>query len=81
MGGTETDLLREVTLTSSVKGRRMYEPMHLQYVPIRKNVIDTVEVGISETDGTQTQFNGGETILTANFRKTADGSYNSVPAS
>ena len=69
--GRETDLLREVTISNSVKGRRLYEPLHLQYLPIRKNVFDTVEVGVSETDGTLTKFRGQTilTILTVNFRR------------
>ena len=71
VGGRETDLLREVTISNSVKGRRLYEPLHLQYLPIRKNVFDTVEVGVSETDGTLTKFRGQTilTILTVNFRR------------
>ena len=71
VSGRETDLLREVTISNSVKGRRLYEPLHLQYLPIRKNVFDTVEVGVSETDGTLTKFRGQTilTILTVNFRR------------
>ena len=71
VGGRETDLLREVTISNSVKGRRLYERLHLQYLPIRKNVFDTVEVGVSETDGTLTKFRGQTilTILTVNFRR------------
>ena len=38
VGGRETDLLREVTISTAIKGRRLYEPLHLQYLPIRKNV-------------------------------------------
>ena len=56
VGGRETDLLREVTISTAIKGRRLYEPLHLQYLPIRKNVFDTVEVGVSETDGTPTKW-------------------------
>lgn len=40
VGGTETDLLREVTINSSVKGRKLCEPKNLQYLPIRKNIFD-----------------------------------------
>lgn len=66
VGGTETDLLREVTINSSItKGRKLYEPKNLQYLPIRKNICDMVEVGVGETDGTA----GGETILTVKFRR------------
>ena len=56
VGGRETDLLREVTISTAIKGRWLYEPLHLQYLPIRKNVFDTVEVGVSETDGTLTKW-------------------------
>ena len=69
VGGRETDLLREVTISTAIKGRQLYEPLHLQYLPIRKNVFDTVEVGVSETYGTPTKFKGGQTILTVNFRR------------
>ena len=69
VGGTETDLLREVSFTNNEKGKYLFEPLHLQYLPIRKNVFDSVEVGISETDGSQVNFKDGQTILTINFRR------------
>ena len=75
VGATETDLLREVTINSSVKGRKLCELKNLQFLPIRKNIFDTVEVGISETDGTQTKFFGGETILTIKFRSRSEEEY------
>lgn len=45
VGGTETDLLREVSFNNFEKGKYLYEPLNLQYKPIRKNVFDTIEVG------------------------------------
>ena len=39
-----------------------------------KNVFDSVEVGISETDGSQVNFKDGQTILTINFRGSGSGS-------
>ena len=74
VGGTETDLLREVSLTNNEKGKYLFEPLHLQYLPIRKSVFDSVEVGISETDGSQVNFKDGQTILTINFRRSGNGS-------
>ena len=56
VGGTETDLLREVSFTNNEKGKYLFEPLHLQYLPVRKNVFDSVEVGISETNGSQVKF-------------------------
>ena len=69
VGGTETDLLREVSFTNNEKGKYLFEPLHLQHLPVRKNVFDSVEVGISETNGTQVNFKDGQTILTINFRR------------
>ena len=56
------------------EGKYLFEPLHLQYLPIQKNVFDSVEVGISETDGLQVNFKDGQTILTINFRRSGNGS-------
>ena len=56
------------------EGKYLFEPLHLQYLPIQKNVFDSVEVGISETDGLQVHFKDGQTILTINFRRSGNGS-------
>lgn len=69
VGCTETDLLKEVVINTSFKGRTQFEPRRIQYIPVRKNRFDTVEVGISETNGPQTRFDGGETILTIKFKR------------
>ena len=74
VGGTETDLLREVSFTNNEKGKYLFEPLYLQYLPIRENVFDSVQVGISETDGSQVNFKDGQTILTINFRRGSHGS-------
>ena len=36
-------------------------------------MFDTIEVGISETDGTQVEFNSGPTILKVHFRRRGGG--------
>ena len=70
VGGSETDLLREVVYKRSKDGKRVvkstFEPQNLQFIPIRKNKFDTLEIGISETDGTQTRFLNSryETVVT-----------------
>ena len=70
MGRSETDLRREVIYNGS---KSTFEPHHLQFIPIRKNKFDTLEIGISETDGTQTEFSNtkDETAVTLCFRKRA----------
>lgn len=69
VGNVETDLLRQVVFKNNQGGKYYYEPVNPQYLPIRKNVFDTVEVGISETDGSQVNFTKGPTILTVHFRR------------
>ena len=77
MGRSETDLLREVEYDGSTNGnviKNSYEPQNLQFIPVRKNMFDTVEIGISEVDGTQTEFVGNKnenTVVTLCFRKRA----------
>ena len=75
MGRSEKDLLREVEYDGSMNGNvitNSYEPQNLQFIPVRKKMFDTVEIGISEVDGTQTEFVGNKnenTVVMLCFRK------------
>ena len=76
MGRSETDLLSEVEYDRSMNGNviNSYEPQNLQFIPVRKNMFDTVEIGISEVDGTQADFVGNKNenaVVTLCFRKRA----------
>ena len=54
--------------------KNSYEPQNLQFIPVRKNMFDTIEIGISEVDGTQAEFVGNKnenTVVTLCFRKRA----------
>ena len=68
VGGSETELLREVVYKGS---KSTFEPQTLEFIPIRKNKFDTLEIGISETDGTQTEFlnSNDETVVTLCFKR------------
>ena len=68
IGGSETDLLREVVYNGS---KSTFKPCNLQFIPIRKNKFDTLEIGISETSGTQTEFLNlnDKTVLMLCFRR------------
>ena len=68
IGGSETDLLREVVYNGS---KSTFKPFNLQFIPIRKNKFDTLEIGISETSRTQTEFLNlnDETVLMLCFRR------------
>ena len=69
VGDQVTDLLREVNYQREGKGSNYFEPLHIQYIPVRKEVLDIIEVQVSETTGTLTEFGEGNTIVTLHFTK------------
>ena len=69
VGNRMTDLLREVRFKSDGLGSQYFEPIYIQYIPVRKQVLDIIEVNVAETTGELTRFGEGNTILTLHFRK------------
>ena len=69
VGNRVTDLLREVRFKSEGLGSQYFEPIHIQYIPIRKQILDIIEVNVAETTGELTRFGEGNTILTLHIRK------------
>jgi len=63
------NVLREVQYKQSGKGVFYFEPSLTQYIPVRKDVIDIVEVKVTEITEELTQFSGGDTIITLHFKK------------
>ena len=70
VGNQVTDLLREVSYKRQGKGSQYFEPLHIQYIPVRKAVLDIIETQVAETTGDLTQFGTGNTIVTLHFKKT-----------
>ena len=56
--------------SSDGKGSQYFEPLHIQYIPVRKETIDIIETQVAETTGALTQFGPGNTIITLHFKKT-----------
>ena len=69
VGNQVTDLLREVNLIRRGAGVQYFEPYHIQYIPVRKDLIDIIEVQVAETTGELTTFGDGNTIVTLHFKK------------
>ena len=70
VGGQVTDLLREVQYKRQGRGTVFLEPLHIQYIPLRNEVVDRIESKIAETDGRLVQFAGPtSTILTLHFKR------------
>ena len=70
VGNRVTDLLREVMYQRKGRGSVYFEPTHIQYIPLRKEVVDIVEINVAETNGDLTKFGPGNTIVTLHFKKT-----------
>jgi len=69
VGNQVTDLLREVNLIRRGAGVQYFEPYHIQYIPVRKDLIDIIEVQVAETTGELVTFGDGNTIVTLHFKK------------
>ena len=70
VGNQVTNLLCEVNYKREGKGSQYFEPLHIQYIPERKDVIDIIETEVSETTGDLVKFGEGNTIVTLHFKKT-----------
>ena len=68
-GNQVTDLLREVNYRRTGDGSHYPEPLHIQYIPLRKALLDIIETLVSETTGELTEFGEGNTILTLYFKR------------
>ena len=68
LGNQKVDILREVLYKQSGKGVFYFEPTLPQYITVRKDLIDIVEVQVAEVSGELTKFSGGHTIFTLHFK-------------
>jgi len=69
VGNQVTDLLREVNYRRTGDGSHYFEPLHVQYILLRKAQLDIIETQVSETTGELTEFGEGNTILTHHFKQ------------
>ena len=69
LGHQITSKIREVVFDAKGRGRVYFEPRHIEFLPIRKNVIDDIEVAMRETDGKLVDFLGGDVIVTLKFER------------
>jgi len=67
VGNRITDLLREIKYHPQETTH--FEPRHIQYVPVRNEVVEIVETQMAETNGDLVQFGEGHSILTLHFKR------------
>ena len=69
VGNQVTDLLREVNFIRRGTEIQYFEPLHIQYIPVRKDLIDIIETQVAETTGELVDFGEGNTIVTLHFKQ------------
>ena len=70
MGNSIKDLLREIRYKREGRGAIYFEPLHIQYIPVRNNIVETISTEVAESEtGALVKFGKGEGILTLHFKK------------
>ena len=73
MGDAEHPLVREVHYQRRGGGDVYFEPVHIQWMPMRRHFLDVVEVSVAESDGRLAILGEGtRTIVTFQFRRQPD---------
>ena len=69
MGNQVTDFSREVYFRRKGEGVQYFEPLHIQYIALRKQVLDIIETHVGETTGDLARFGEENTIVTLHFKR------------
>ena len=72
VGDKIVDLLREVKYDRTSRGQVYFEPQHIQYIPVRREVMDIIEVQVADTIETGddlAKFGPGHTLVTLHFKQ------------
>jgi len=70
VGNRVTDLLREIQYKREGRGTMYFEPLHIQYLSLRNEVVEIIQTQVAETNGDLVKFGEGNTIVTLHFKKT-----------
>ena len=71
VGNRVTDLLREIQYKREGRGTLYFEPLHIQYMSVRNEVVEIIQVAETfGTGGDLVKFGEGNTIVTLHFKKT-----------
>ena len=72
VGNRVTDLLREIQYKREGRGTMYFEPLHIQYMSLRNETVEIIQIQVAETFGTGgdlVKFGEGHTIVTLHFKK------------
>ena len=65
VGNQVTDLIRNIPYAMD---ERHFEPNQIQYIPVRSDVMDIIELQVSENNGKLVDFSSGVTSVTLHFK-------------
>ena len=72
VGNRVTDLLREIQYKREGRDTLYFEPLHIQYMSLRNEVVEIIHIQVAETIGTEgdlVKFGKGHTIVTLHFKR------------
>ena len=69
VGSGKYPLLREVQLLRTGQGESAVEPLHYQWVKVRGNQIESVEVEIATPSGPLAVLSPGKTLVTIGLKR------------
>ena len=68
VGNQVSDVLREVNFDSTQEGQQYFEPKHRQYLPVRQQEYEVMEVALDDLSGVPVQLGPGMTSVVLHFR-------------
>ena len=68
VGNQVSDLLCEVQFDRSQAGQQYFEPKHRQYLPVRQQEFEVMEVALDDVSGVPVQLGPGVTSVVLHFR-------------
>ena len=69
MGSGKAPLIQEMHCQRTKEGTIYFEPLHLQWTPCRRSLVDVTEFEIAEKDGTLMELGSGKTVVVLLFKK------------
>jgi len=69
VGDQITDFIREVEYKKEGKGTHYFEPAHLQYIPLRKDLLDIIEIQLAESSGGLANFGAGVSTVAFHLKR------------
>ena len=69
LGNKVTDFIRNSITSERENGSYYFEPTHMHYIPLRKELLNIIQVQVAEASSALTEFGDGVTTVTFHFKK------------